>query len=243
MKPDDPAAPANVPPPPPPLLDASEEEDLLRHLRRYQPRDTSRRPTRALVAVGTVAAGAGLLLGVVALARRTPPPATPQAVAARDASPAEPAVPEPRRDEGPPVETPQPAPETAAMPPAPAPTAPPSAPPRTGVPAVDYPPRTRLGAVSAGETKERVFDLFATTFEEREGSIVRIEGMRLRARGRSPRHDRVEVADVRLDGSGAATLHWFLFADGRLVAWGEFADWPAAARRHEVEIDYRPPAR
>ena len=64
MNPHDPA-PADVPPPPPPLLDASEEEDLLRHLRRYQPRDTSRRPTRTLVAAATVVAGAGLLLGVV----------------------------------------------------------------------------------------------------------------------------------------------------------------------------------
>lgn len=107
---------------------------------------------------------------------------------------------------------------------------------------VRYQPRERLAAVSAGDPKERIFDRFATTFEERDGAVLRIDGMRWRANGRSPHHAHVEVADVVLADAGSGRVHWFLFGDGRLLAWGRPEEWPAAARRHDVETDYRPAA-
>lgn len=153
-----------------------------------------------------------------------------------------------------PVEHPASRPEEPAGPPPPAitgePTAPTVAPvPATPVPSrtpardaatVRYQPRERLAAVSAGDTKERVFDRFATTFEERNGAVLRIDGMRWRANGRSPHHAHVEVADVVLADAGTGRVYWFLFGDGRLLAWGRPEEWPAAARRREIEIDYRP---
>jgi hypothetical protein len=93
--------------------------------------------------------------------------------------------------------------------------------------------------VRSGEAKERLFNLFAGTVERRNGTLVRIEGMRLRASGRSPDHARVEVAEVRMSDSGAGTPYWFLFGDGRLVAWGRPDEWPAAKTRYQVEIVYR----
>jgi hypothetical protein len=103
-----------------------------------------------------------------------------------------------------------------------------------------YHPRGRLTTIRAGDTKEAVFELFGTTIERRGGSLVRIEGMRLRANGRSPHHARVEVAEVRIGNTAAPSLYWFLFGDGRLVAWGRPEEWAAAAGRYRVEIDYRP---
>jgi hypothetical protein len=94
----------------------------------------------------------------------------------------------------------------------------------------------RLAVLRPGDMKERVFDLFGTTFERQQGAVVRVEGMRLRARGRSPRYEQVEVADVRL----ADSLYWFLFGDGRLLAWGRPGDWRAVAQRHQLEVDYPP---
>jgi hypothetical protein len=71
---------------------------------------------------------------------------------------------------------------------------------------------------------------------------VRIEGIRLRSSGRSPHHALVEVADVRIADAPGGTLLWFLFGDGRLVAWGRAEEWATAAGRYEVESEYRPTA-
>jgi hypothetical protein len=112
---------------------------------------------------------------------------------------------------------------------------------------IDTPPLTRVGyqshdrlrAVRAGDTKERVFDLFGTTIEWQAGSVVRVDGMRLRARGRSPRYTRVEVADVTLaDGGADGGLYWFLFGDGRLLVWGRPAGWEGTAMRYQLELEY-----
>ena len=127
---------------------------------------------------------------------------------------------------------------TGSLPPGPAP-------PRTptgSAPTVSYQPRERLATVSPGDTKDRVFDRFATTFEQRNGSVVRIDGMRWRASGRSPHHAQVEVAEIVLEDVGAERLYWFVFGDGRLIGWGRSEEWPAAVRRHEIEIDYQPAA-
>jgi hypothetical protein len=96
--------------------------------------------------------------------------------------------------------------------------------------------RERLSTLHPGDTKERVFELFGTTFERQAGSVVRVDGMRLRARGRSPRYEQVEVADVKL----ANDLYWFAFGEGRLIAWGRPADWRAVAQRQRLEVDYPP---
>jgi hypothetical protein len=100
-------------------------------------------------------------------------------------------------------------------------------------------PRERLAAVRPGEAKEHVFDLFAGTVERRNGTLVRIEGMRLRATGRSPDHTRVEIAEVEISDTGTGTLYWFLFGDSRLLAWGRPDEWPAAKARYQLEIAYR----
>lgn len=309
MRPDDAPAPADPPeqpdsaqpswalPPPPlppssspaPSLDASEHEALLQHLRRYQAHDGQRRPRgRTRLAASGLAAGAGLLIVIVGLARWShAPTVTPEAAgpvvvaqpgeagAPRGPRPEAPAVPA----TGPPAAPPE---RPAARPGAPAghavlppdaaaqrpaieaeagatpdtrasvgaratPTAPPPSPPLAGsatpaVATVSYQPRERLRTVSAGDSKERVFDRFGTTFEQRNDSVVRIEGMRWRANGRSPHHAQVEVAEVTLADAGASHLYWFLFGDGRLIAWGRAEEWPAATRRHEIEIDYQPVA-
>jgi hypothetical protein len=95
-------------------------------------------------------------------------------------------------------------------------------------------PRDRLAALVPWETKERVFERFPTTFQRQGQEMVQVEGMRLRARARSPQHPAMEVADVQLDDG----VHWFLFADERLLAWGRPQEWCATAARHHVEVDY-----
>jgi hypothetical protein len=113
--------------------------------------------------------------------------------------------------------------------------------PEARVTDVSYQPRERLASVHAGDPKEAVFELFGTAFERRSGSLVRIEGMRLRASGRSSQHAQVEVAEVRINDTAAAgNLYWFLFGDGHLIAWGRAEDWPVATARYQVEIEYQP---
>jgi hypothetical protein len=104
---------------------------------------------------------------------------------------------------------------------------------------VSYQPRQRLTTLRVGDAKERVFELFGSTVERRNGLLVRIEGMRLRATGRSSQHAQVEVAEVKVADAGAGGVYWFLFGDGRLLGWGRPEEWPATAKRYEVEIDYR----
>ena len=124
----------------------------------------------------------------------------------------------------------EPASPTLAPSPVPAP-----APARRGA-SVGYQPRERLTTVRLGDAKETVFELFATRVERRNGWVVRIEGMRLRARGRSPHHAHVEVAEVKIAGNP----YWFLFGDGRLIAWGRPEEWLRAAGRYQVDIAYPP---
>jgi hypothetical protein len=104
---------------------------------------------------------------------------------------------------------------------------------------VRYPPRERLDAVQPGDPKERVFELFGRTVERHNGTLIRTEGMLLRASGQSPDHGRIEVAEVGIDGKEAVTPYWFLFGDGRLVAWGRPEEWAAAASRYRLDVEYR----
>jgi len=105
---------------------------------------------------------------------------------------------------------------------------------------VGYQPHELLTTVRAGDSKEKVFEVLATSYEQRSGSLVRIEGIRRRAGGRSATYEHVEVADARFANTPAGTLYWFLFGDGRLLAWGQAGEWAAAASHHQVESDYRP---
>src|SRR5215831_9472615 len=106
---------------------------------------------------------------------------------------------------------------------------------------VSYQPSAGLESVHAGDAKETVFEPFGTRVERRSGSLVQVEGMRLRASGRSAQHALVEVAEVRItDAVATGSLYWFLFGDGRLIAWGRAKEWPVAAARYQVEIDYQP---
>jgi hypothetical protein len=105
-------------------------------------------------------------------------------------------------------------------------------------------PAKKLITVRTGLSKERVFDLLGTVFIEQDGRIVEVEGMRLSVSGRSRRDTRLEVSEVTLAGAGGVdTPYWFLFEEGRLVAWGSPEEWPAAAARHHVDLPYHPPAR
>jgi hypothetical protein len=98
-----------------------------------------------------------------------------------------------------------------------------------------------LAGVRSGQSKEHVFDVFAAVVLEVKGRIVEVEGMRLRMWGRSPRDRRVEVSEVILTGrDGTDRPYWFLFEDGRLVAWGPPEQWEAAARRYRLDLPYRP---
>jgi len=63
--------------------------------------------------------------------------------------------------------------------------------------------------------------------------------MRLRATGRSPDHPQLEVADVSIAETGAARTYWFLFGEGRLIAWGRPDEWRATAGRLQLDIEYR----
>jgi hypothetical protein len=241
MRPEEPPGPEVPREPPTPPPESPEVQERLRH---YRSRALARRQKRRrylLIAAGALMAGTGLSLAVMGIGRPTPhqkPSPTPEAVQPSAA---------PSRERGelraPPPEPPaaqeaRPAALKEPLPPVQPRTTPPPAISPTAA-AVSYQPRERLTAVRAGDTKERVFELFGNTVERRNGSLVRIEGMRLRASGRSRHHARVEVAEVTIADTGAGSLYWFLFGDGRLIVWGRPEEWPAAAGRYEVEIDYR----
>jgi hypothetical protein len=200
-------------------------------------------------------AGTGLFVAVMIIGRspqhQGPPPAlpAPQAseppVPSRESGETRAAQPEPSpaqtiRAIGPPpvpsresgeIRAPQPGPSPAQKSTAAA--------TRETVPPV-FQPRKRLATVRPGDTKERVFELFGTAFERRNGLLMRIEGMRLLASGRSSHHAEVEIAEVKIADTALGSLYWFLFGDGRLVAWGRPEEWPAAAARYQVDIDYQP---
>jgi hypothetical protein len=117
----------------------------------------------------------------------------------------------------------------------------PPAPARAPTPvlaSVSYHPQGRLASVQVGDTKDRVFGLLATSFERQNGSLVRIEGIRLRAGARSPRYGHVEIAEARIGETSAAVPYWFLFGDEKLLAWGRSDEWAATAARYQVESSY-----
>jgi hypothetical protein len=239
MRPEESPGPEVPQEPPAPRPQSPEVQALVRH---YRARARASRQKRLylLVGVGALVAGTGLLLGIMTgSGRPTPhqqPSPMPEAIQAAAAPPREagevvppsgpPAAPKAR------AAAPQPAPPRTG-PPAPSPPRPPAA------TTVSYQPPERLTTLRVGDTKERVFELFGSTVERRNGSLVRIEGMRLRASGRSHQHAQVEVAEVRVADAGTGSLYWFLFGDGQLVGWGRPEEWPATAGRYEVEIDYR----
>jgi hypothetical protein len=242
--------PAEPPEPSPESQESSEEYALFLDYRaRRRAQRERRRQRRLRIAAGAFVAGAGLLTAVLFWTRHERPPVTaktiePPAVLSRDSatSPAVRSDPSAARKEmaGATTEAPggrgsapsSPPPQSSTRTPAPAPT-----PPTTGV---MYQPRGRLSTIRVGDAKEAVFERFGTAIERRNGSLVRIEGMRLRATGRSPNHAQVEVAEVRVGDTAAGSLYWFLFGDGRLVAWGRPEEWAAATGRYQVEIDYQP---
>jgi hypothetical protein len=172
-----------------------------------------------------------LLAGATATAIH-PQPARPRPDAA--SAPRPPAVSEP-----PPA--PNPAPAAAPVVPTVA-AATPDDPPDPGR---AYHAARRLSSVRKGQSKEEVFEHFGSTVARRDGAIVEIQGIRLRVSGQSARGARVEVGEVNLTDAIARPLpYWFLFSDGRLLAWGRPEQWAAAATRHGVELSYDPtPAR
>jgi hypothetical protein len=236
---------------------ATEEDARLREVRQVLVRDVRRRyRRRLLLAAGTAMVVVGV--GVVAVVS--------VGQSSRDARPRIMATaPEPVEGSGAdaavlplpaPVLPPAPAPNVAAAPSvapapnvapapiaAPAPNAAPAAsvsqaPPEPA--AVEYHPPARLATVQPGDAKEKVFEVLAATVERRGGTLVRTEGLRLRATGRSPHHARVEVAEVRIADTRAGTLHWFLFGDDRLLGWGPAEQWAAIAARYQIDSSYRP---
>ena len=216
----------------------SEQDALfLRYLARSRAR-RERRRRQLRIATGTLVVGASLLTAVLLWTRYQRPPIATQII--------EPPASPPATAYTAPPPTASPAPSVAEFRPVP-PVAPPTPPiastptPAPSVTDVSYQPRERLKSVRDGDSKETVFELFGTAFERRKGSLVRIEGMRLRASGRSAQHAQVEVAEVRItDAVAADSLYWFLFGDGRLIAWGRAEEWPGATARYQVDIDYQP---
>lgn len=223
---------STLPPEPP------EQHALFQHYRARARGRRQRRRRHLLIAVGALVAGTGLLSTAVSWTRHEGPPPLPQvveplAMPSREstesrASASVPSAASERRARA----TGKPAPPTLRPSPAPTPT-------RRGA-SVGYQPRAQLTTVRLGDPKETVFEHFATRVERRNGRMVRIEGMRLRARGRSSHHAQVEVAEVKIGNTATASLYWFLFGDGRLIAWGRPEEWLRASTRYQVEIEYRP---
>ena len=99
-----------------------------------------------------------------------------------------------------------------------------------------------LARIQKGQSKDRVFDLFGTAFVERDGKIVEVQGMRLRASGQSRRSTRIEISEVSLtDNDGRETPYWFLFEEDRLLTWGRPEQWSAAARSYRIDLPYHRP--
>jgi hypothetical protein len=106
---------------------------------------------------------------------------------------------------------------------------------------VGFQPAEKLAEVRSGDSKERIFDLFATVFVKQNGKVEQIDGIRLRVSSRPTPNRLVEVGEVLVaerDASG--TPYWFLFEEGLLLAWGKPEQWDAAALRYQIELDYAP---
>jgi hypothetical protein len=224
------------------VLEEPEVLALLQHQRWRERARRQRQRRHALIAVGGLLGGCAVLVAALRILPQAPrKEASPMAsaggeVASRLRLPA----PAPSKSSSSPPAAAEPTASAAkdvASPPNPPAPAPSTSRPTTVT--LRYYPRERLATVRPGEAKERVFDLFGSTVERRNGTLVQIEGMRLRASGRSAEHRQVEVADVEVADTGAGTRYWFLFGDGRLVAWGRAEEWPAIVARYQLEIDYR----
>ena len=247
MKPEEaPASPPPLEPIPPP--EKPQVEALLRHLRSRAQARRQARWLRWVIAGCGVLGGAALVMGLLSVIPRAPDStvATPPDVATPSGPPsrAAPEAPAPQRAA---PEAPAPqraAPEvkapvaTKVTPPPRLPTTSPEVPPPSSV-TVRHQPPERLSAVRAGDAKERVFDLFGSTVEREGATLVRIDGMRLRAKGRAPDHPQVEVADVEVAEGGQGQRYWFLFGEGALIAWGRPEEWAETAVRYQLDIEYR----
>jgi hypothetical protein len=239
MIPDETSA-SPTPPEPIPAPETPQVEALLRHYRSRAQARRQRRLRRWLIAGGGLLGGGALVIGVLSVVPRAreetvaPPPDS-----APPAGPPSRAAPEGPAPERPAPEARAPAPATTKVSPPPRlPATSPEAPPPSPV-TMRYQPPDRLTAVRTGDTKERVFDLFGSTVEREGATLVRIDGMRLRAKGRSPDHPQVEVADVEVAEGGQGQRYWFLFGEGYLLAWGRPDEWSVAAARYQLEVDYR----
>jgi hypothetical protein len=124
-----------------------------------------------------------------------------------------------------------------------------AAPTRAGVtPAAPAPPTVpnvqpaeKLAEIRSGDSKERIFDLFATVFVKQGGKVEQIDGIRLRVSSRPAPNRLVEVSEVVVGERGSNGIpYWFLFEEGRLLAWGKPEQWEAAAIRYQIELDYAP---
>ena len=226
-------------------LSEQEEALILNYMTQNHAKRERRRRQRRMVA-GTLVVSACLFTAGLFWSRHEPPTVAPDVSPAAVTPPASPRTSEapslaasPVAPATPPVaSTPKPAPRSPS--PA-APTPPAATAPAARGPDVRNQPSERLKSVRAGDTKETVFELFGTRVERRSGSLVQVDGMRLRASGRSAQHAQAEVAEVRIaDAAAAGSLYWFLFGDGRLIAWGRAKEWPVAAARYQVEIEYQP---
>jgi hypothetical protein len=102
-------------------------------------------------------------------------------------------------------------------------------------------PAEKLAEIRSGDSKERIFDLFATVFVKQGGKVEQIDGIRLRVSSRPAPNRLVEVGEVVVGERGSNGVpYWFLFEEGRLLAWGKPEQWDAAALRYQIELDYAP---
>jgi hypothetical protein len=132
------------------------------------------------------------------------------------------------------------APPPAAKPAASA-TKPVAAPPAPAAPVPNVQSAEKLAEIRSGDSKERIFDLFATVFVKQGGKVEQIDGIRLRVSSRPAPNRLVEVGEVVVgDGGSNGTPYWFLFEEGLLLAWGKPEQWDAAALRYQIELDYAP---
>jgi hypothetical protein len=220
---------------------ASEPPEVEALLRHYRARARARRQRRRHMLIATLLGGGVLVIAVLSVLPRVrngrvvmplPAPATsvgPPSRAAPEPSPqfADPLAPEPK---------------TLAVAKVIAAPRPPATSAEVSTPLtviVRPQPSERLTVVRTGDAKERVFELFASTVQRQKDTLVRIDGIRLRARGQSPDHPKLEVADVEVAENGRAQKYWFLFGEGSLLAWGRPTEWPVTAARFKLEIEYR----
>ncbi len=131
--------------------------------------------------------------------------------------------------------------ESAPATPASAPATPSESTASPDAPKLAHHSARHLASLRAGQSKDEVFGMFGSMFARQDQTIVEIQGMRLRATGQSAGGARIEIGEVSLtDASGRETLYWFLFSDGRLLAWGRPEQWAAAATRYGIDLQYRP---